>query len=107
MIYLCYDLTSGEIAIVEGVTGKHCLNHGLNGLRRFRGLKQGYVVKQFNLGFGRLAKNTSVDCKDMKIENINFPKSLLDALRDNKLVVFAMGHVSMGESCLSSQFRIC
>ena len=37
----------------------------------------------------------------MKIENINFPKSLLDALRDNKLVVFAGAGVSMGEpACL-------
>ena len=37
----------------------------------------------------------------MKIENIDFPKPLLDALRDSKLVVFAGAGVSMGEpACL-------
>ena len=41
----------------------------------------------------------------MKIENINFPKSLLDALRDNKLVVFAGAGVSMGEPARLPNFE--
>ena len=37
----------------------------------------------------------------MKLANVDFPKPLLDALRDNKLVVFAGAGVSMGEpACL-------
>ena len=33
----------------------------------------------------------------MKLANVDFPKPLLDALRDNKLVVFAGAGVSIGE----------
>ena len=33
----------------------------------------------------------------MRISGIDFPKSLLDALRDGNLVVFAGAGVSMGE----------
>ena len=37
----------------------------------------------------------------MKLANVDFPKPVLDALRDNKLVVFAGAGVSMGEpACL-------
>ena len=37
----------------------------------------------------------------MKLANVDFPKPLLDALRDNKLVVFAGAGVSMGKpACL-------
>ena len=39
----------------------------------------------------------------MKIANIDFPKPLLNALRDGELVVFAGAGVSMGEpACLPS-----
>ena len=41
----------------------------------------------------------------MKIENIDFPKALLDALRDNKLVVFAGAGVSMGKPASLPNFE--
>ena len=41
----------------------------------------------------------------MKLANVDFPKPLLDALRDNKLVVFAGAGVSMGEPARLPEFK--
>ncbi|MFB3789024.1 MAG: SIR2 family protein [bacterium] len=41
----------------------------------------------------------------MKIANIDFPNPLLDALRDNRLVIFAGSGVSMGEPANLPDFR--
>ena len=41
----------------------------------------------------------------MKIAGIDFPRELLDALRDNKLVVFAGAGVSMGEPANLPNFK--
>lgn len=43
--------------------------------------------------------------RHMKIGKIDFPKHLLDALRDNKLVVFAGAGVSMGEPSRLFDFK--
>lgn len=42
---------------------------------------------------------------DMKIAGIDFPKTLLNALRDGKLIVFAGAGVSMGEPANLPSFR--
>ena len=41
----------------------------------------------------------------MKIKDVNFPKALLNALRDEKLVVFAGAGVSMGPPAGLPSFR--
>ena len=41
----------------------------------------------------------------MKLANVDFPKPLLDALRDNNLVVFAGAGVSMGEPAFLPDFK--
>ena len=69
-------------------------------IARIRRITTMRLVLEFHLGFGR-AQTPHYWTKDMKIGNIDFPKPLLDALRDNTLVVFAGAGVSMGEpACL-------
>ena len=41
----------------------------------------------------------------MKIDGIDFPRRILDALRDGKLVVFAGAGVSMGEPAKLPNFK--
>ena len=41
----------------------------------------------------------------MRIENVDFPKPLIEALHDNELVVFAGAGVSMGKPARLPSFR--
>ena len=61
MIYLRYDLTSGEIAIVEGATEKHCLNHGLrDSYRTHYGNSIALAIHSVDCSLNRITRMTRI-----------------------------------------------